>query len=283
MTESLKLLCILAHPDDESLVTGGILAHYAAEGVETYVISATRGQKGWFSDPAAYPGPVALGRIREAELRAAADVLGLQEAILLDYQDGELDRADAGGVIRQLVAHIRRIRPQVVVTFDPTGLYGHPDHIAIGQFANGALVSAANPFYDYTAGAAHQVAKLYYRVFTQPEQVAYEAAFGRLVMNIDGVDRGVVAWPTWAVSSRIDTAACWEQVWQAVACHRSQLPGYQKLRALPDEYHHMLWGSQTFYRAFSLVNAGRAVEDDLFAGVRQPAQLHRLQLPVAVG
>ena len=68
MTEQLKLMVVLAHPDDESLGMGGILARYAAEGVETYLITATRGERGWFGDPAEYPGPTALGQRREQEL-----------------------------------------------------------------------------------------------------------------------------------------------------------------------------------------------------------------------
>ncbi len=75
---TLRLMCILAHPDDESLGTGGTLARYAAEGIETYVITATRGQRGWFGPPEENPGLAALGQLREAELRAAAQALGRQ-------------------------------------------------------------------------------------------------------------------------------------------------------------------------------------------------------------
>ena len=72
MSHELRLMCILAHPDDESLGTGGILARYAAEGVATFLVTATRGERGWQGNAAAYPGSHALGRMREAELRAAA-------------------------------------------------------------------------------------------------------------------------------------------------------------------------------------------------------------------
>ena len=78
MTNKLKLMCILAHPDDESLGNGGILAKYAAEGVETYLVTATRGERGWFGDESDYPGLEALGKIREAELLAAARALGIR-------------------------------------------------------------------------------------------------------------------------------------------------------------------------------------------------------------
>jgi LmbE family N-acetylglucosaminyl deacetylase len=272
----IKLMCVLAHPDDESLATGGILAKYAASGVQTYLIMATRGERGWPGLDADYPGPQALGRLREAELRAAAQVLGLREVVFLDYQDGALDRADHAEAIAKIVTHLRRVRPHVVVTFDPNGMYGHPDHIAISQLTTTAVMAAADPSYHgLTTGSPHRVAKLYYRAFLQAEQVAYEATFGRLVMPVDSIERRFTAWPEWAITTRIETSAYGEQVWQAVKCHRSQVPDYPKLKALADEVHTRLWATQTYYRAMSLVNGGRVVEDDLFAGLSERAQAQR--------
>jgi len=268
MNHALRLMNILAHPDDESLGTGGILAKYAAEGVETYLLTATRGEHGWWGSDADYPGPEALGRTREAELRAAAKVLSLREVVLLDYMDGELDQADTAEVIAKIVAQIRRLKPDVVVTFDPNGVYGHPDHIAISQLATAASVAAADAAFTDSGRPPHRVSKLYYRTFTSGELAAYQAAFGDLVMNVDGQERRGMGWPEWANTTRINTGEYWPQVWRAVACHRSQLPGYQKLKNLPAEHHHNLWGRQTFYRVFSLVNGSHAVEDDLFAGLR---------------
>jgi LmbE family N-acetylglucosaminyl deacetylase len=273
----LKLMCILAHPDDESLATGGILAKYATSGVQTYLVMATRGERGWFGPAADYPGPQALGRLREAELRAAAQVLGLQEVVFLNYQDGELDRANPAEAIAKIVSHLRRVQPDVVVTFDPNGMYGHPDHIAISQLTTTAVMAAADPSYKgLTPGPAHRVAKLYYRAFVQAEQVAYEATFGRLVMPVDRVERRFTAWPEWAITTQIETSAYGRQVWQAVQCHLSQLPDYQQLTDLPTAYLAHLWGRQSYYRAMSLVNGGRALEDDLFAGLRGCGQAQPL-------
>jgi LmbE family N-acetylglucosaminyl deacetylase len=268
---SLRLLCILAHPDDESLGLGGILAKYATEGVETYLVTATRGEKGWFGPPEDYPGPTELGRIREGELKEAAKVLGLREVNLLNYHDGELDKADQMLLTRQLVGHIRRIRPQVVVTFDQNGLYGHPDHIAATRAATAATLAAADPAFEGPDGLpAHGVSKLYYFVLTDEMREAYEKAFGELVMEIDGVQRRSVPWPHWTISTWIDTSEHWETVWEAIRCHCSQLPGYQKLLDLPEEYHRALWGRPTFHRVLSLVPTTDP-EDDLFAGIRLPA------------
>lgn len=270
---ALKLLCVLAHPDDESLGLGGILAKYAAEGIETYLVTATRGEQGWFGPPEENPGPTELGKVREEELREAAKILGIREVNILEYCDGELHKADQAVLIRQIVGHIRRIRPDVVVAFDHNGVYGHPDHIAATRAATAAAVAAADAnFHEPDGLAPHTVSKLYYFAWTREVQEAYEKAFGELVMRIEGVERRAVPWPHWTVSTWIDTEAYWETVWEAIRCHRSQLPGYQKLLDLPDEYHQTLWGRLTFHRVYSLVPASDK-EDDLFAGLRDgPAQ-----------
>src|SRR6185437_4280732 len=141
----LKLMAVLAHPDDESLGMGGVLARYAHEGVATYVITATRGQRGRFYDNANRPDDAAVGRVREEELRCAVRELGVHELTLLDYHDGDLDRADPREAAELIATHLRRVRPDVVLTFDQFGAYGHPDHIAICQFATAGIVLAADP------------------------------------------------------------------------------------------------------------------------------------------
>jgi len=271
MTTPLKLMCVLAHPDDESLGMGGTLAKYAAEGVETYLVTATRGEHGWFGDENDYPGPKALGQRREAELLAAAQALGVREVEFLDYVDGELAQADPAEATAKIVRHLQRVRPHVVITFDPNGAYGHPDHIAISQFTTAAVVAAADPYYNSNGSASptpHRASKLYYMAWPKDKFAAYESVFGALVMNIDGVERRTTPWPDWAVTTLIDTAAYWPTVWRAVSCHKSQLTAYSRLEHLPEAHHKGLWGTQEFYRAFSLVNGGRQRETDLFEGLR---------------
>lgn len=273
MTTMLKLMCVLAHPDDESFGMGGTLARYAAEDVATYLVTATCGERGWTGDPAAHPGPAALGEIRRRELCAAAQVLGIRAVNFLGYQDGELDQADPRGVIAQIATHVRRVRPHVVVTFDPFGVYGHPDHIAISQFTTAALMAAAaESKADHQIGLdlwpPHQVAKLYYLTF-EPELLAtYQSAMGDLVMGVDGQERRAAGWAPWSVTTQIDATDHWRQVQQAVECHRSQLPKDGRLERLSEAQQRALWGRQTFYRAFSFVNGGRSLETDLFAGLR---------------
>ncbi|GAC1651347.1 MAG: hypothetical protein NVS4B9_41940 [Ktedonobacteraceae bacterium] len=206
MADTLKLMAILAHPDDESLGNGGILAKYAAEGIETHLVTATRGERGWFGDELEYPGLEALGQIREAELHAAAEVLGVRSVDFLGYLDGELDQAHPAEVVAKIVGYLRRVKPNVVVTFGPDGSYGHPDHIAISQFTAAAIVEAASlDSLYYRDLAPHSVAKLYYMAPTKDLLDVYQFVFGDLVMHIDRVERRGAGWPGWQITTRIDT------------------------------------------------------------------------------
>jgi LmbE family N-acetylglucosaminyl deacetylase len=269
MANELKLMCVLAHPDDESLGNGGMLAKYAAEGVKTYLVTATRGERGWFGDEQTYPGLEELGKIRENELLDAAEVLDIRYVDFLDYTDGDLDQAQPAEAIAKIVGHLRHIRPDVVVTFGPYGGYGHPDHIAISQFTTAAIVEAANPNSLYHQHMApYSVSKLYYMAETQEVFAVYQAVFGDLIMDIDSVKRSMVSWPGWSVTTTIDTWDYWRTISRAISCHRTQLPAYQVLDHLSEEQRKLLWGIQSYYRAFSLVNGGRQVEEDLFEGLR---------------
>ncbi|HCI82942.1 MAG TPA: hypothetical protein DHW02_24995 [Ktedonobacter sp.] len=269
MTQPLKLMCILAHPDDESLGTGGILAKYAAEGIETYLVTATRGERGWFGDEREHPGLDALGRTREAELRAAAETLGIRQVYFLDYIDGDLDLAHPAEAIAKIVGHIRHVKPDVVVTFGPEGSYGHPDHIAISQFATTAVLEAADAHSNYYQNLPpHSVAKFYYMAETQDLFDVYQSVFGELVMHVDGVERHAQGWPEWAITTKIDTEAYADKIWQAISCHRSQLAAYNRLKDTSEAQQKTLWNTLTFYRVFSRVNGRRQTEHDLFEGLR---------------
>jgi LmbE family N-acetylglucosaminyl deacetylase len=274
MNKRFKLLAVLAHPDDESLGFGGTLAKYAAEGVETYLVTATRGERGRFGSLGKGGDPVEVGRVREAELRAAAAILGIREISLLNYPDGALDQVQATTAIRAVVSHIRRIQPAVVVTFGPEGAYGHPDHIAISQFTTAATACAADSGYRIGKGSQpdslrpHHVAKLYYLAWRSNKWQVYQAAFRKLTSMVDGVERQAAPWPDWAVTTGIDTSAYWPIVWKAVCCHQTQLSIYERLESLTEDQHAALWGSQEFYRVYSSVNGGRKPETDLFEGLR---------------
>jgi LmbE family N-acetylglucosaminyl deacetylase len=272
-------MAVLAHPDDESLGMGGTLAKYASEGAEVFLLTATRGESGRYcglppGDPQ-HPGSRALAAIREAELRAAAAALGIREVSFLEYQDQHLDLANPREVITAILEHLRRVKPDVVLTFGPDGAYGHPDHIAISQFTTAAIIAAAFPAFPHSgpdtridAARPHAVSKLYYLAWPQSAWTAYQAAFRKLVSTVDGVERQAVPWPDWEITSVIDTRKLWPDVWRAISCHESQIAGYEALKRLSPEDHEALWGRQSFYRVFSMVNGGRMRETDLLEGIR---------------
>jgi LmbE family N-acetylglucosaminyl deacetylase len=268
MKEPLRLMCIAAHPDDETLGVGGTLAKYAREGVETYVVTATRGEAGRHGASPQRPPAEAIGRVRECEERAAAEILGVQGVWFLDCCDGEVDRADPRTVIHDIVTLIRQVRPQVLVTLPPCGSDGHPDHVAVSQLATSAVLRAADVTYGEDSGLPHVAAKLYYMVWTRAIWDAYRTAFRLPRFMVDGIERTPAPWPDWAVTTVLDTSHVWRIVWDAVQCHRSQLSGLEHFPLLDEEGHRLLWGVQRYYRALSLVNGGRACESDLFEGLR---------------
>lgn len=190
----------------------------------------------------------------------------MREVALLDYLDGELDRADPAEAVGRIVAQLRRVRPQVVVTFDPFGACGHPDHVAICQLTTAAVLAAADPGFP-GEGAPHRTSKPYQFVTNERRWAVYQSVFERLTSTVDGQERAAVAWPDWAVSATIDTRSHWQTVWSAVRCHATQLAVYAGI-AEPPEQHEALWGSETLYRVLSVVDGGRARETDLFEGLR---------------
>lgn len=167
---------VLAHPDDESFGMGGTLAYYANKGVEVHLICATKGEAGEV-DPEHLVGFSNIGELRESELRCAAKTLNLTEVYFLDYRDSGMPGMEANNhlnafinvpldiVSGKIVEYIRKIKPQILITFDPNGGYFHPDHIHI----HNATVQAFNESNDvikYPDGLEpFKAEKLYYRVF----------------------------------------------------------------------------------------------------------------------
>jgi len=266
----LKLLVVFAHPDDESMGMGGTLAKYSAEGVETHLVCASRGEVGWFGPEGQNPGPERLGQIREEELRNAVKELGMKSLSFLDFIDGQVDKADPQEAIGRIVTCIRRIQPQVVVTFPHDGNYGHPDHIAIGQFTNAAIVCAADASYkDPENLPAHRVSKLYYMVDGENFVNLIAPIMGDMTFPVDDQLRGEAPWKEWMITARIAMAEHCHAAWRAIKCHKSQLPTLGALAEMHEDAAVAVLAMQgTFFRAFSLVNGGRNVEMDLFEGLR---------------
>jgi LmbE family N-acetylglucosaminyl deacetylase len=178
--------CILfcfAHPDDESFSGAGTAMQYAAAGVRSVLVTATRGERGKAGDP-----PVCaaddLAACRERELREAARIIGFDDLHLLDYRDRELADAPPDEIRRSLVSLIRRRRPSVVASFDPNGFNRHPDHIAISRFAIDAIAAAADRRWYPGAGDPHLVPRL---VWTPPI-AAWEAGTVDRIDDRPGAD-----------------------------------------------------------------------------------------------
>lgn len=135
-----RLLVILAHPDDESFAVGGTLAKYAHEGIQVILLTATRGEVG-------IPGtdPKTAGAIREKELLQAAKYLGI-EVHFLDYMDGELSKVNPASLLEHIACWIGLVEPQVILTFGPDGVSGHPDHVTVSH----VVTEAVERFYPNT-------------------------------------------------------------------------------------------------------------------------------------
>lgn len=163
-----RILGVFAHPDDEIFCGGGTYARYAAAGAEVMVISATRGEAGQIRD-AAVATRRTLGDVRERELQASCERLGIKQAICWDFGDGRLLNIDPLPLTKKITKAIREFQPDVVVTFGPDGAYGHPDHIVVGDLTTKAFNLASDPevFPEQLSGglSVYSPGRLYYSYF----------------------------------------------------------------------------------------------------------------------
>jgi N-acetyl-1-D-myo-inositol-2-amino-2-deoxy-alpha-D-glucopyranoside deacetylase len=170
-----KLMFFGAHPDDETFGNGATLAQYVLRGVKVYVVCSTRGEEGTV-DPELMQGYSTIGDLRWHEMKNAAGVLGLADFIHLGYRDSgmqgsehnshpdALAMAPVDEVAGKMVKIIRTLKPDVVLTHDAGGGYGHPDHIATHNAAVKAFYAAADPAQYPGAGPAFKPSKLYFGV-----------------------------------------------------------------------------------------------------------------------
>jgi LmbE family N-acetylglucosaminyl deacetylase len=279
-------MAVFAHPDDESFGIGGTLACYGQDpDVRVILVCATRGEAGSISDPS-LATPDRLGEVREAELRCACQTLGVDALHLLGYRDSgmagtpdnlhprALTMADFDEAVGKLVAHIRRQRPDVVVTFDHMGGYGHPDHIAIHYLTKAAFTAAADPARyaeQIQAGLKpHQAKKLYYTAI--PHRFFRSVAVKMQELGLEVPERylqrlnGPLGLPDGACTTDINVQACWDIKQAAVQCHATQLNPDSIFALLPPEIMRKLQTWECFQLAKSHVGA----EDshDLLAGLR---------------
>lgn len=181
MTSQRRLLAVFAHPDDETFGPGSTLALYADRGVDITVVCATRGEVGEIV-PGSEATPETLGEVRESELRSALKVLGVPSLILLGYRDSGMAgtednknpqafiNAPMAEAVGRLLGIIREFRPQIIATTDPSGGYGHPDHIKAAELTARAFKAANDPQTIYRGTEEPwKPRKLYYHVFPRSQ------------------------------------------------------------------------------------------------------------------
>jgi LmbE family N-acetylglucosaminyl deacetylase len=283
MTDRPTLLGIFAHPDDEVLGAGGTLARYATEGARVGLVIATRGEAGEIVRPGAAT-PETLAAVREQEMRCSAASLGVHDLIFLDFRDsGMADtpenehpeafiNAPAGEVLRGLVAVIRGLRPHVVMTFEPYGGYGHPDHIAANRHTLSALVAAADPLQYADEGPAWQVSRLFYPLITDDLVLEIKARVAAVGGDISGYDeliegRRAAGVPSYEIHTVIDVSGFVEQKWAAWNCHQTQFGPGSRFRRLPDSDMMELLSRESYHLAFPEPVPGLRLEG-LFADLR---------------
>lgn len=271
MDRELTLMAVHAHPDDEVISTGGVLARYAAEGVRTVLVTCTNGEQG------DAPGGIKPGeeghdtgevsRIRLKELSESVAHLGIEHVELLGYRDSGMDGWEANGhpdafanvpvevAAGRLGELMERYRPQVVLTYDENGGYGHPDHIQAHRIALAATEATGIPD------------KLYYGAVPR-------SGVERLMeyMRTAGIDTGDFdpdddfGVPDEQITATIDVSAYAERKIKALEAHGSQTENMFLLR-LPEDVREMIFGGEAFTRRICRIPAPDH-EDDLFAGLR---------------
>jgi N-acetyl-1-D-myo-inositol-2-amino-2-deoxy-alpha-D-glucopyranoside deacetylase len=289
----LTLMTVHAHPDDEAIGTGGILARYAAEGVQTVLVTCTRGEVGEIVDPTV-ARPDNLTEVREVELRAACAILRVSALHYLGYRDSGMAgtpdnddprcfwRADLDEATGRLVALVRRHRPQVLVTYDANGFYGHPDHIQAHRVTVAAYEAAGDPTrYPEQGLAPWAPQKLYY---TAVPHSGIRSLGQRLrELGIESPlpeDPAEMPWgtPDEEVTTAVDTRAYAAAKREALAVHRSQVGAENFFLKLPPGVWTEIMGVEFFSRAACRVplpplagGADATREDDLFSGLRGEA------------
>jgi LmbE family N-acetylglucosaminyl deacetylase len=267
--KSLTLMAVHAHPDDEAIGTGGVLARYSAEGTQTVLVTCTNGEQGDAlggvkpGQPGHHPEEVAA--VRLAELRTSAALLGVSHLELLEYRDSGMDgwssNRDPGvfcnvplaEVSSRLAELMRHYRPQVVITYDENGNYGHPDHIQAHRAAVAAAESTGIPLKFYYSAVPRSG-------FLQLRQLLEASGISTEDFDVPS-DFGV---PDELITTVVDVSAYINQKRESLAAHTSQEQNFF-LDRVPEEISSVLLSREYF--TLRSAPEGQAREDDLFAGI----------------
>ncbi len=287
VSEPLRLMCVHAHPDDESSKGAPVMAKYLAEGIEVMVVTCTGGERGDILNPRLKDDPEVLRditEVRRREMAAAIEVLGVQHR-WLGFVDSGLPEGDPlpplpdgcfaleplNVATEPLVRLVREFRPHVMTTYDENGGYPHPDHIRCHQVSMEAFEVAADPERYPSAGAPWEVSKVYYnQTFSKQRVTTYHEA-----MLEAGLESPFTDWlKNWQdreprrVDARIACSEFFPTRDQALLAHATQIDPDGSFFALDHETQSRVWPWEEFELGRTRLEPPTEVEDDLFAGLR---------------
>jgi mycothiol S-conjugate amidase len=307
-------MTVHAHPDDEVVFTGGTLALYHERGVRTVLVTATNGEEGEIHAPELDPDEARpqLGAIRREELHQACEILGIDHLEMLDYRDSGMAGTEANArvdnfhnanldeVTARLVGLVRRYKPEILVTYDENGAYGHPDHIKCNDITREAFEKSGDPAFHPEMGEPWQPLKLYYTAWADdvwkkvremyverglkfpwddeeqkpdedPEHETIEEAVAEHVEEVveaeeakeEGKKPQYVPPP---ITARLDVTAAFDRKLAAVLVHRTQFSPEGTFRTMPEDIARIAFGEEHYSLVKSLVQTPE-MEEDLLAGL----------------
>lgn len=259
-TKPHKMLVIIAHPDDESFGPGGTIAKYAKQGVEVYLLCATRGESGQLHPDFQhhfdhFDGD--LGAWRANELRSASEVLGVKELKFLNFIDGEISQNKIKDLTYEIVKEILRIQPQIIISLEPLGISRHLDHIAVSHATSLAYYKSNNQKYlkeTEFKDKPFQALKLFHYVVPQShvEKLGLKLRSG---------------YPDEKITTVIDIKKQFYTKIKALQCHKSQKKDWERFLKRQEKVDLKF---EFYHRAESLISDFDRHETDLFEGIDDP-------------
>ena len=260
------ILCVFAHPDDEQFGTAGALLACTERGIRVDLVCATRGEAGEISDTS-LATPETLAAVRERELRAACELIGIQAPTLLGYPDGKLGDVDPVRLRADVLDAILRLRPRVVITFDANGGYGHPDHIAIHRATVAAVALARD--------AGHAVVKLYVTAYPRSNLTVMNEGLAALGMpplefgDVQTVSADELGTDDRRITTAVPVQHLFERRIEALFAHRTQYGADSIFARFPEELNRRLMAIDHFIRLHPAPREGAWLpdENDLWNGL----------------
>ena len=276
MADKLTMMAVHAHPDDEASSTGGVLALYSSQGIQTVVVTCTNGEFG-DGTGGVKPGQdghdkQAVAEQRLAELRESCAILGVTDLELLGYHDSGMpeweykDRPDAfcnipqAQVVARLTGLIEKYRPQVLITYDDRGLYQHPDHVQASVCAQAAFTESGIPAKLYLSAIRGSDWRKINDALREAgvEVPEWEESPEALQQAIEAEQR---------ITTTADIRAVLDRKRDALFAHGSQIGEASWFSKIPGDVAQDAFGREHFIRAADTTGAPLP-EDDLFAGLR---------------